>query len=286
MRKAKPPARTDAAIGRDARRLLAALAADSAAPGRTDLRDGFVVVVAPRNGVISIIANAPLAAGEELVAAGLARRILANSDRRLQILPEGGALARRLAASADPFAAQHRSLVVKAIQPGDAPLMFDERESPLAWLGRRAGKDGAALLTSAQLAAGERFGRDVTIAQILPRVTADWSGAPASGGRGPDALSVSDLAIAARQRLDRAAGAVGSELNGLLIDVCGFQKALGLVERERAWPARAAKVVLKIALDRLAAHYGLSSEARGPERGGKLRRWGTQDYRPAIDPPE
>ena len=37
--------------GRDARRLLAALAQEGAAPARTDLRAGFLVVAAPRNGI-------------------------------------------------------------------------------------------------------------------------------------------------------------------------------------------------------------------------------------------
>ena len=270
-------------IGRGALRLLNALVCDGALPGRTDLRDGFLVVAAPRNGVTSVIANVAVACGEELVAANLARWSL-DAPRRLHILPEGAAAARRIAAEADPFATQHRSLVIRAVEPGGAALTLDERESPLAWLGRRKGRKGEAFLTPVQLSAGERFGGDVNLAQILPRVTSDWSGAPSSGGRAPNRLDVGDLAIAARQRLDRAASAVGTELNGLLIDVCGFQKSLGLVERERAWPARSAKVVLRIALDRLAAHYGLSSEARGPDRAGGVRQWGAGDYRPTIDP--
>ena len=39
---------------------------DGAAPARADLRDGFLVVAAPRNSVTAIIANTPMAAGEEL----------------------------------------------------------------------------------------------------------------------------------------------------------------------------------------------------------------------------
>lgn len=269
-------------LSREARRLLAALAQEGAAPARSDLRDGFLVVAAPRNGVTAIVANAPAAAGDELLGAGLARWS-AHAPPRLGLTGEGASLARRLAAPAGVAAlrAQHGEFVIRAMEAGGRPVPVDEAESPLGWLARRRGRDGAPFLQPAQIEAGERLRRDVEIAQIRQRVTSDWSGAARSGRRGPQDLNVSDLAIAARQRLDRAAGAVGADLNNLLIDICGLQKGLELVERERGWPPRSAKVVLKIALDRLAAHYGLASVAQGPDRS-RLRRWGAAGYRPEI----
>ncbi|MFT4098302.1 MAG: DUF6456 domain-containing protein [Rhodoblastus sp.] len=269
-------------LGRDARRLLSALAQEGASPARADLRDGFLVVAAPRNGVTSIVANASLAAGRELVEHALARWT-AHTPPRLELASEGASLARRLAAPAGVSAhrAQHGEFAIRSIEPGARPVLIDEAESPLAWLARRKGRDGAPFLSPAQVEAGERFRRDVEIAQIRQRVTSDWSGAAGSGRRGPQDLNVSDLAIAARQRLARAAEAVGAELANLLIDVCGLQKGLELVERERAWPPRSAKVVLKIALETLAAYYGLASAAQGPERA-PLRGWGADDYRPRI----
>ncbi|MFO1167812.1 MAG: DUF6456 domain-containing protein [Rhodoblastus sp.] len=268
--------------GRDARRLLAALAQEGAAPARTDLRAGFLVVAAPRNGITAIIANAPAAAGDELVSNALARWS-AHTPPRLEISEEGASLARRLAApdGVAPHRAQHGAFVMRALEPGARPVAIDEAESPLGWLARRKGRDGAPFLEPAQVEAGERLRRDVEIAQIRQRVTSDWSGVAASGQRGPKDLNISDMAIAARQRLDRAADAVGAELNNLLLDVCGLQKGLETVERERSWPPRSAKVVLRIALDRLAAHYGLSSQAQGPAQT-RVRRWGAVGYRPDI----
>ncbi len=279
-----PPSDHDASsLSAAARRLLTALAQENAGPARSDLRDGFLVVAAPRNGITAIVANAPVSAGEELVGRGLARWA-SGASRSLAPTAEGRAMARRLAApeGVDCFRAQHVEIVHRTLEPGASPVAIDAAESPLCWLARRKGRDGAALLSPAQVEAGERYRRDVEIAQLRQRVTLDWSGAASSGRRGPQDLNISEMAIAARQRLERAGAAVGPDLAGLLTDVCGLLKGLELVERERAWPPRSAKVVLRIALDRLAAHYGLASEARGPARPGRMRNWGAPNYRPKI----
>ncbi|ATQ70450.1 DUF6456 domain-containing protein [Methylosinus trichosporium] len=159
--------------------------------------------------------------------------------------------------------------------------MVNEGESPLAWLARRKDRDGRPFLAPEQVEAGERFRRDMTQAQLLQRVTADWE---ASAGRagGVGGAPVAEVAIDARRRVSRAFDAVGPDLAGLVADVCGYLKGLELVESERGWPHRSAKVVLKIALERLALHYGLGGEARGPERARRLLHWGAEDYRPQL----
>lgn len=153
------------------------------------------------------------------------------------------------------------------VPPAAGPAI-DPAESPLVWLARRTGRDGRPLVDATRLAAGERLRADFTRAGLTPRVTSRWS--EVAGTAGPDAFG--DMVLAAKQRLSRALSAVGPELSGVLLDVCCFLKGLELVERERCWPARTAKVVLGLALDRLAAHYGLSSSAQGPARAA-LRGW-------------
>ncbi|OJY38203.1 MAG: hypothetical protein BGP06_16115 [Rhizobiales bacterium 65-9] len=186
---------------------------------------------------------------------------------------------------ADPFVAQHADLRETTIpEPeGRSRVTVNDGESPLAWLHRRKGPDGAPLISAAQFAAGERLRADLTRAQIMPRVTANWSAAVASGRRGGEGAMATDAMIAARQRVERALVAAGDEFAGLLLDVCGFLKGLAEVERERGWPARSAKLVLDMALTRLARHYGLESETRGAERSPGLRFWGAAGYRPSID---
>ncbi|HWV41287.1 DUF6456 domain-containing protein [Pseudorhodoplanes sp.] len=173
----------------------------------------------------------------------------------------------------DRYRAQHLSIVDAAGPEVGPGAKFDESESPLVWLARRKGADGRPLIEAHQLQAGERLRADFTCAQMMPRVTANWH-APVAG-RGRDAgtsTPATERVIAARQRLRHALDMVGSEFSGLLVDVCCFLKKLETIERERQWPARSAKVVLQLALERLARHYGYRAEVKG-KPSAQTRAW-------------
>lgn len=211
---------------------------------------------------------------EVLVAADLARRQRGG----LVITAAGRARLLRHAATGDidPFRAQHMSIArrIVATPDGCAELAIDDGESPLAWLARRKGRDGRPLIETVQLQAGERLRGDFTHAQMTPRVTANWDASaarPRRGGNGGP-FGFAESVVAARERVRDALDAVGPEFAGLLLDVCCFLKGLEDVERERRWPARSAKVVMQLGLDRLARHYGLASEARGRNRV-PVRTW-------------
>jgi hypothetical protein len=102
-----------------------------------------------------------------------------------------------------------------------------------------------------------------------PRVTQNWErfltaggtrGALA-GGRGP-AEGPQD----ARHRVARAMEALGPGLSDIVFRICCFLEGLETAEKRLGWSARSGKVVLKIALERLAAHYRLAA-APGRQAG-------------------
>ncbi len=82
----------------------------------------------------------------------------------------------------------------------------------------------------------------------------------------------------------RALKDVGPEVGGILLDICCELKGLEEAEKANGWPQRAGKVVLQIALTRLARYYGLiGRDQPGKQRPRRVRHWGSEDYRPTLD---
>lgn len=176
-------------------------------------------------------------------------------------------LRRHRATEADesPFAAQHAAPGRRTAMRADGvaeSLKVNLRESPLAWLATRAGPDGAPFLTPDEVEAGERLRADFEAAQMGPRVTQDWRAflTPASGSRGPGA-GPAEGPTAARSRVSSALEALGPGLADAALRTCCHLEGLEAVERSMGWSARSGKVVLKIALQRLAVHYGVAAAA-------------------------
>ncbi len=145
-------------------------------------------------------------------------------------------------------------------------VAVNHAESPLSWMRRRRGRDGRALLDWQQFEAGERLRRDFEQAGLGPKLTSQWGeDRPARSRRARYAVrhgSASDAALDARQRFAEALETVGPELADILVNVCCFLHGIEEAESANGWPRRSAKVVLQLALTRLARHYGLSQNAR------------------------
>jgi len=174
------------------------------------------------------------------------------------------------------FRGRHLDAAKREIMTGNGRIQtvtVNDGESPLVWLYRRKGRDGQPMINATQFVAGERLRADFTRANLMPGTTSRWevptsSGTGAKGGAG----AMTDAVIASRQRVQLALKSCGPEFSGLLLDVCCFLRRLEDVEQSRGWPARSAKVVLQLGLDRLARHYGLKGEIAG-DAAGPIRSW-------------
>lgn len=233
-----------------------------------------------RRRILHFLARGPAAvrAGNNgtLLLDGGERGTIGVAARSMKMLHRQGQLARRGA-----FLYLSRAVPVAAAGPAgeeeETPPKprINPDESPLAVLARMRDRNGVPYLEAAEIAAGERLRADFTHGALSPRLGVNWQSAGSGGGRG--AADLSDSVLAARQRFNRALQAVGPELSGVLVDVCCFLKRLGMVETERGWPVRSAKLLLKAGLAALARHCGPPQR-----RPGTIRHWGAADYRPRL----
>lgn len=166
----------------------------------------------------------------------------------------------------DPFLDQHRSIDRLQCGNGNAAttLTRNIEESPLSSLYRRKTKNGVPFLTDEEFHAGERLRRDFTFGALMPSVTMHWQESSGCKQNGV-ATDINDETLAARQRVNKALSAVGTDLGSVLIDVCCFLKGMERLEKERQWPVRSAKVVLKTALIALDRHYNPAGKTMPPQ---------------------
>jgi hypothetical protein len=164
-------------------------------------------------------------------------------------------------------AKRNRLLVERALPDGEAPrrprpggrarsravrsVTVNLAESPLGWLKARGHVSGR------QFDAGERLREDWERSLLAPSVTMRWDAPPIGRvARGaPEEADKSEAQVAARLRFEAAVKAVGSGLSDVLWRVVCAGEGMRDVERALGWPARAGKLVLTLALERLADHY-------------------------------
>ena len=280
MSKAEIRAAEPAATEAETLAALSRLARKGAYAEPVDAGGAAYAVFSPRNSFVRAIAVLP----GDMVRRALGTGWLEPEHQAGRYrLAAGGAKALRRARSAAPAA-------TGAATPAPKPRMDPPvaartpHEAPIVWLSRRKDAGGQPMISARQLAAGERLSADYWHAQLSPHVTANWSGVAASRRErraAPDAgADMSDRVVAARTRVNRAIAAVGPELADILIDVCCHEVGLEAAGQAHGWPQRSAKIVLQLALTRLARHYGLVAPAPAT---GRLRHWGDDGYKPTLD---
>lgn len=124
-------------------------------------------------------------------------------------------------------------------------------ESPLSWLHARGHLDDRLL------DAGERLRADYERASLGAPVTMRWDAVRIKGS-GDSGLNATERQIAAKARFDGAMAAAGSGLSDILWRVACGCESLPDAEKRLSWPARSGKLVLKLALERVADFYRIS----------------------------
>ena len=233
-------------------------------------------------GAVTAADGRSLTVGTETVGEAVRLGLVSCSGNRVAATLEARAyLKRRLCEAETPFAAQHRDMsAVVVIEDGARQTALANRlESPLAALARLKDKTGEAWLPENAIAAGERLHADFTRGGLQPRMTMSWEPRIATRQKGEAGATreLTDTALAARLRVARAVEVIGPELSGVALDVCCFMKGLETVERERQWPARSAKLMLRAALMALSRHYAPPAPA-----GRRAHAWGAEGYRPEL----
>jgi hypothetical protein len=287
----RPHVRADARIEREARRILRRLCEKGAflavapnmekavvlrevVPGKQnriavverDVAHAFALqewISCERSGKIAVY-------GITQIGRSALKRLL--TEERMAREPQAG-----FAETQTPFGEQHRFYAERTVMAddgsGEQRLRFNLAESPLSVLGRKRDRGGVPYLAAELIEAGERLREDFELAQMGPRTTQNWErfliGAGTAGiavaGRGP-AEGPTD----ARCRVARALEALGPGLSDIVFRVCCFLEGLETAEKRLGWSARSGKVVLKIALERLALHYGLATSG-GSDRQAARR---------------
>ncbi len=127
-------------------------------------------------------------------------------------------------------------------------------ESPLGWLLARG------LVSRRQFDAGEQLRRDWERGGLPAKVTMKWDAAPVGRQRGasPAAPDLIASQIDARRRFDSAVEAAGPGLADILWRIVCSGEGMRDAETALGWPARAGKVVLSLALDRIADFYRIA----------------------------
>ena len=121
-------------------------------------------------------------------------------------------------------------------------------ESPIGWLHARGHLDDRLF------EAGERLRADYERAQLSPGVTMRWDPVRIRS-TGDQGLNATERQVAAKARFDGALAEAGKGLGDILWRVVCACEALPDAEKALEWPARSGKLVLKLALDRVADFY-------------------------------
>jgi hypothetical protein len=135
-----------------------------------------------------------------------------------------------------------------SVGPRRRSVTVNLAESPLGWLHAHGHLDDRLF------DAGERLRADYERAQLAPGLTMRWEPVRIRG-LGGARLAPTERQLAARRRFDGAIAAAGKGLEDILWRVVCACETVPVAEKALEWPARSGKLVLSLALDRVADFY-------------------------------
>lgn len=147
-------------------------------------------------------------------------------------------------------------------------------------------RDSAPFLLPHHVEAARRLAHVFERSRLRQRVTMSYD-PTRTGGRSSGSPVQGELSAStadARKQLADIAAMMPADCWAVLFDICGLDRGLQDVELDRDWPRRGGKLVLRIALSHLAAHYGLEAEARG--RDAQRQRHWLPERAPMFPPAE
>ncbi|MDK3020341.1 DUF6456 domain-containing protein [Pseudodonghicola flavimaris] len=263
-----------AALEREARRVLSCLSEAGAVLAVAEQMEKAVVVRG--EGARTAVVDTPIAqmmALKDWIACATPGRI-----SRYHITGAGRAELRRLLAEEENRARYDKDSGLSEMQapyggsddPDSATARrrrrsrYSRGESPLALLARRKDRDGLPFLDDGLVRAGERLREDFELAQLGPRVGQSWdrflTGPAGRAGARPGGDPVPARGGQAWDRVARALADLGPGLSDVALRCCCYLEGLEEAERRMGWSARSGKIVLRIALQRLKAHYDRQAE--------------------------
>jgi len=236
---------------------------------------GAILAVAADMEKAVVVRDTPVSSNRTAVVARNVAQAMALKDwiaceapgrvSRYSITAAGRAALSQMVARSDPprgfaeaqtaFSDQHR----RSVDEGGARrrIRYNINESPVTLLARRKDRDGKPFLGHDLVAAGDRLREDFELAQMGPRVAQNWDRFLTGSDRG--SFGFADGAgrgsEGARDRVAAALRALGPGLGDVALRCCCFLEGLETAEKRMGWSARSGKIVLRIALQRLKAHY-------------------------------
>lgn len=186
---------------------------------------------------------------------------IAQTEAGVFTLAAAGAkrVAREAARPDEAFLAQHAPVALRSLVTPEGGMLETrgvQGGEGVRRLEKLKDAAGGPWLAARELDAARKLRRDWEAGQAGLVRGSDWSAPPrGAGARGPGnpAEAATIAGMEARRRVEIALGLLAPPLRRVVERVCFHEDGLDAIESAEGWPARSAKLALKLALAQLAA---------------------------------